>query len=466
MTESTLEAGLQPAGFSLLPELLYREVHADPAPNAGLIIKNQALWSALDLPDVPESELAQYFGGKSTKPGIAMAYSGHQFGHLVPLLGDGRALLLGEARDYEIQLKGSGRTPFSRGGDGRSALGPVLREYLVSEAMNALGVPTTRSLAALTTGAPVLRDKPGPGAILVRVSKSHVRVGTVYFLALQGEVQALAQLVEFVGRRLGLHKKSSSLEIFEEVVQRQADLIAHWMALGFIHGVMNTDNVSLVGETIDYGPCAFLDEFNRTKVFSSIDQAGRYAFDQQPVIATWNLARLAEALLLIDDRQDDFIAVLETFSQRFESSYQRIMLQRLGFPASAKPQPELIELWLTALQDEGLDYHNSFHQLLGQYDSDDALGFGLFTARWRDALRAENITGLVVDKQLRAHNPRVIPRNHRIEQAIVAAEAGDYKLFYALADALQQPFEVPADMPELSDAPAPNERVLRTFCGT
>lgn len=423
---------------------------------------------------------------------IAMAYAGHQFGHFVPQLGDGRALLIGEVRDRagrlrDIHLKGSGPTPFSRRGDGRAALGPVLREYVVSEAMHALGIPATRALAAAMTGEPVFRETALPGAVLMRVASSHVRVGTFQYFAARGDMAAVETLVDYVVRRHYPHLEESAepgLALLEAVADRQAALIARWMLIGFIHGVMNTDNMSICGETIDFGPCAFMEAYDPATVFSAIDEGGRYAYANQPPIAQWNIARFAETLLpLIDPDEERAIAraseVVSGFRGRFEAHWLDGIRAKLGLSSAEVDDLDLATDWLAALHQGGADFTLAFRMLGAAQDTDgegDRALRGLFgeTAaleswlpRWRARIARDPASARERAVAMRLANPLFIPRNHRIEQAISAAvEASDFTPFETLLDVLARPYD---EQPEHSDhaAPAqPAERVRRTFCGT
>lgn len=409
---------------------------------------------------------------------LAQAYAGHQFGGWVPRLGDGRAILLGEIIDInglrrDIQLKGAGRTPFSRGGDGRAWLGPVLREYLVSEAMHALGIPTTRALAAVATGETVWRETELPGAVLVRVAASHVRVGTFQYFAARGDVEALATLA---GHVIARHypRADGPLELLEAVVARQAELVAAWMSVGFIHGVMNTDNMAVSGETIDYGPCAFLDAYDPAKVFSSIDSFGRYAYDQQPGIAAWNLAQLASCLLpLMGEDLDAAIARATEAVHRFGPLWRAAWLRRfgakIGLPAPREEDAELIEALLALMAEGGIDFTNGFRDLAEGTEERTLAGaprFGDWRARWRARLAAEGISLEDARLRMRAASPALIPRNHRVEEAIAAALEGDMAPFERLHAALATPFDPPADADDLRLPPRPGEEVRRTFCGT
>ncbi|HEY3593375.1 MAG TPA: YdiU family protein, partial [Polyangiaceae bacterium] len=422
---------------------------------------------------------------------IALAYAGHQFGVFVPQLGDGRAILLGEVvgkdgRRRDVQLKGSGRTRFSRGGDGRAALGPVLREYIVSEAMAAMGVPTTRSLAAVTTGELVHRDSALPGAVLTRIAASHIRVGTFEYFASRNDQDALGILTRYA---LARHYSDSAgtgndaLALLDRVVEAQAELVARWMGVGFVHGVMNTDNTAISGETIDYGPCAFLDEYDPKKSFSSIDHQGRYAFSNQPRIALWNLARLAETLLgLISGDQETAIRLatqhLERFPSLFEASRLRVMRAKIGLLREEKDDRELIERLLGELAEHHLD-HTVFFRRLSATATDPSMardlaplfenqpeGFLSWVEAWdrRVAIEAESPDARRTAMQ-RA-NPAFIPRNHRVEEAIEAAAQGDFRPFETLVDVLGRPFEEQLENAHLAEPPGPEQHTYRTFCGT
>ncbi|WP_348765822.1 protein adenylyltransferase SelO [uncultured Salinisphaera sp.] len=427
---------------------------------------------------------------KGAEP-LAMAYAGHQFGNFSPVLGDGRAVLLGEIIDRngarrDIQLKGAGRTPFSSRGDGRAALGPVIREYVVSEGMAGLGIPTTRALAMVATGESVLRMRAEPGGVLTRVAASHVRVGTFEYFYRQGNNEGVRALADYVIDRHYPHVADADNPyhaLLEAVAARTADLIAQWLLVGFIHGVMNTDNVSIAGETIDYGPCAFMDNYNPATVYSSIDRGGRYAYNQQPGIGQWNLARFAECLLpLLDDDEDKAIAqaqaVLERYIERFEKTYHDGLAAKIGLQERREGDTELAYDLLKCMAEQGADFTLTFRHLadLGQASDsrddavralfDDPAAFDGWAARWRQRLAEETRDDAARRAAMRAVNPAYIPRNHRIQQAIEAAEDGDYQPLEALLAVVARPFE---DHPELADyarPPAPEEVVQRTFCGT
>ncbi len=446
----------------------------DVAPAPQLLVFNEALSSRLGLdPQTLREGAAGWLSGAVVLPGadpLALAYAGHQFGGFSPSLGDGRAHLLGEivAPDggrFDLQLKGSGRTPFSRGGDGKAAVGPMLREYLISEAMAALGVPTTRALAVVATGEDVWRDTGRlPGAVVARVAASHIRVGSFQFLAARGEVEKLRALMDYTLAR-HFPGVSGALGLFDAVAARQARLIAQWMGLGFVHGVMNTDNMALSGETIDYGPCAFMEGYAPGTVFSSIDRQGRYAWGNQPHILGWNLARLAEALLpLIDPDGERAVELanerLGRIAGMYEAEWLAVMQAKLGLEGEDAGDAALVQDLLAAMV--GADWTLVFHRLAG----DEALLrplFDDFTAMeaWLPRWRARGGAGASV--RMRAVNPAVIPRNHRVEEALEAATAGDMAPFDALLAALTRPF-VPDEAFML---PAPSGfGAYVTFCGT
>jgi uncharacterized protein YdiU (UPF0061 family) len=416
---------------------------------------------------------------------IAQAYAGHQFGNFVPQLGDGRAILLGEVigadgMRRDIQLKGSGPTPFSRRGDGRAAVGPVLREYIVGEAMHALGIPTTRTLGCVATGEYVFREDALPGAVLARVAASHIRVGTFQFFAAREDVEAVRTLADYA---LARHYPDAGgpRGLLESVVAAQADLVARWMLVGFIHGVMNTDNTTISGETIDYGPCAFMDAYHPGTVFSSIDHAGRYAWGNQPRIALWNLTRLAEALLpLLAEDRDEAVKiaqqVLAGFGPRFDQAWLGGLCRKIGIAGRREGDAELVQSLLEAMQEAEADWTNSFRALADAAVGDDAAlrtqfkeGAALeaWLPRWRDRLAQEATTPAQRRDAMRAFNPAFIPRNHLVEEALKAAvERDDLRPFEDLNAVLSRPFEDQSGRERYAMPPQPEERVLATFCGT
>ena len=476
--------------YAALPASFFARVAPTPVASPRLIKLNRALAIQLGLdPDLLESpEGAEILAGKRLPDGadpIAMAYAGHQFGHFVPQLGDGRAILLGEVIDKDgvrrdIQLKGSGPTPFSRRGDGRAALGPVLREYIVSEAMFALGIPTTRSLAAVTSGERVQRETMLPGAVLTRVASSHIRVGTFQFFAARGDTDGVRALADHVIARhypdIGIAERPYHA-LLERVVARQADLVARWLLVGFIHGVMNTDNCSISGETIDYGPCAFMDEYNPAQVFSSIDEMGRYAYANQPQIALWNLTRLAECLLpLFSDDKDQAIEqaqfILGEFAEKFTAAYQSGLRRKIGLFTERDGDEALVQDLLDAMARNQADFTLTFRHL-----SDAAAGkvrdqftdpaaYEEWATRWRQRLAEEPQSAAERQAAMRSVNPAFIPRNHRIEAVIAAAVNDDYKPFEQLLTVLSKPFEDQPQFAAYAEPPLPNQRVTQTFCGT
>jgi uncharacterized protein YdiU (UPF0061 family) len=487
---------VNPSSYASLPERFFARVQPTRVAAPHLIKLNQALAADLniDLSGLDSAALANLFSGNVLPQGavpIALAYAGHQFGHFVPQLGDGRAILIGEMRDRtgvlrDIQLKGCGRTPYSRSGDGRAALGPVLREYLVSEAMHALGIPTTRTLAAVTTGESVQRETALAGAILTRVAASHVRVGTFEYFAARGDAAGTKILADYVIDRhypLCAHDESPYLALLKQVVSRQAALIAGWMNVGFIHGVMNTDNMAVSGETIDFGPCAFMDTFDPATVFSSIDARGRYAYANQPNAALWNLARFAETLLpLIDLDTQRAISVatevIATFETLYNDSWLGGMRRKLGLSTSEQGDRQLAEDWLKAMHSNQADFTLTFRALCTaardrQGDGPlraqflNALDYDEWALRWRARMSREATTLESRAESMQAANPAYIPRNHRVEQVIVAAvERGDFAPFEEFSEVLAAPYVERAAFARYANPPHPQERVLQTFCGT
>jgi uncharacterized protein YdiU (UPF0061 family) len=482
--------------YAALPANFFARVAPTPVAAPRLIKLNRPLAVQLGLdPDLLETpEGAEILAGKTVPDGadpIAMAYAGHQFGNFVPQLGDGRAILLGEVIDRDgvrrdIQLKGSGPTPFSRRGDGRAALGPVLREYIVSEAMFALGIPTTRSLAAVVTGEHVMRETALPGAVLTRIASSHVRVGTFQYFAVRRDTDAVRQLADHVIARhypelLGTERPHHAL--LAAVVAGQADLVARWLLVGFIHGVMNTDNTSISGETIDYGPCAFMDAYDPAQVFSSIDEMGRYAYANQPRIALWNLTRLAECLLpLFGEEQDKAIEqaqeILGAFPKEFSAAYQAGLRRKIGLFTARDGDEALIQDLLDAMAKNAADFTLTFRKL-GDAAHDaaneehvraqfiDTTAFDEWARRWRERLAAEPQSAVERQAAMHAVNPAFIPRNHRVEAVIQAAmRDNDYAPFEELVKVLAKPFEDQPDYAAYADPPLPDQRVLQTFCGT
>lgn len=487
--------------YARLPARFFQRQQPESVALPELFAFNDALANklGLNLAEVPLAQKTDWFAGNQLPPGadpLAMAYAGHQFGHFVPQLGDGRALLLGEVLDargraFDIQLKGSGRTAFSRGGDGRAALGPVLREYLLSEAMHALGIPTTRALAAVTTGQLVQRDTLLPGAIVTRVARSHVRVGTFQYFAARQDVDAIKTLVQYTCRRLYpdvFEQANAALGLLQRVVEAQAGLVAQWLAVGFIHGVMNTDNCAISGETIDYGPCAFLDEYDPAKVFSSIDRNGRYAYANQPNMAGWNLTRLAEALLpVISNSQDEAAqkanAVLENYPGYFRDQWLMRMRAKLGLADESCEDREdsaLIQNLLDILHAESADFTVVFRalshaaedsakleQLPLSLDLSDDARFRAWVEDWQLRLQSEPDHPACAKQRMLNTNPAFIPRNHQVQRAIAAAEQQqDFSIFDQLQTVLSRPYDEQPEHAEYQNPPKPEQRVLETFCGT
>ena len=461
--------------YANLPEGFYTRLAPTAVAAPKLLAWNEKLARILGIDSGDLSELASVFGGnevpQSADP-LAQLYAGHQFGSFNPQLGDGRALLLGEVIGTDgirrdIQLKGSGPTPYSRMGDGRAWLGPVLREYVVSEAMHALGIPTTRALAAVSTGEPIWREQGAlPGAILTRVAQSHLRVGTFQVFAHRGQRDDLQILTDYAIQR-HYPDADGPMDLLRRVCAAQADLVTRWMAVGFIHGVMNTDNCTISGETIDYGPCAFMDAFHQNRVFSSIDQQGRYAFGNQPGIAVWNMAQLATSLVqLFDDRDkavEEATEIVHAMPPLLEAGWLKRFAAKVGITAPTKDDTSLIEELLQLMQTDGTDFTNSFHALptdkaRNQFTNREA--FDAWAAKWRDRLAAEDDPAAI----MQSANPAVIPRNHRIEQMIDAAVAEDLAPFERLMKALATPFEA-TDI-DLMRPPSQDEIVPATFCGT
>ena len=482
--------------FAHLPDRFYARVNPAKVQSPRVVKVNHPLAEllGLDPTKLASAAGAAVLSGNALPEGadpIALAYAGHQFGHFVPQLGDGRAILLGEivGKDgirRDIQLKGAGRTPFSRGGDGRAAIGPVIREYVVSEAIFALGIPTTRALAAVTTGERVRRDELLPGAVLTRVAASHIRVGTFEFFAARDDREALATLAAYALSRHYPDAAGSGndpLALLERVIDAQARLVARWLGVGFIHGVMNTDNTSISGETIDYGPCAFLDEYDPDKRFSSIDHGGRYAFANQPRIMQWNLTRLAEALLpLLADDEEEAVRLatdrLERFPAIFEAAHDRVLRAKLGLVREEEGDVALARDLFARLASNEVDHTVFFRRLCGSAadSSADALVASLFAdpgafhdwaEGWRRRLAKEDVTAEARSTAMRRVNPAFIPRNHRIEEAIQAAvRRDDFGPFETLVQVLGRPYDDQPDFAYLADPPAPDERVFQTFCGT
>lgn len=474
--------------YAKLPNHFYSKTPPVPVKKPSLIQLNQRLAKelALNIKELKSEKGAQLFSGNFIAPGsetIALAYAGHQFGNFVPQLGDGRAVLLGEITNkkgqrFDIQLKGSGQTPFSRRGDGRAALGPVIREYIVSEAMHTLNIRTTRSLAFITTGEPVFRETALPGAIITRIASSHIRIGTFEYFAVRGDLEALKTLGDYTIAR---HypkcegKENPYIALLKEVIDAQAKLIASWMHIGFIHGVMNTDNTSIAGETIDYGPCAFMDEYNPGQVFSSIDSQGRYAYVNQPYIAQWNLARFAQAILpLLDENIENAVEVAEelisTFPPIYKSYWQDGMRKKLGLFTKGDNDAELIDELLNIMHKNQADFTNIFRQLSnlnelkGKFNYPE---FHVWEHKWKQRLYQENKSPEEHIDLMRSVNPAFIPRNHIIEAVIKAAiEDNNFSPMEEMISVLSNPYNDQPEFIRYTIPPLPEEKVAATFCGT
>lgn len=488
--------------YARLPGRFYARQAPTPVAEPTLIKLNEALAHQLQLDPVwlRSEEGTRVLAGNQIPEGahpLAMAYAGHQFGGWSPQLGDGRALLLGELLDqsgrrFDFQLKGSGRTPFSRSGDGRAWIGPVLREYIVSEAMFALGVPTTRALAAVSTGESVYRETALPGAVLTRIAQSHIRVGTFEYFSARGDTEALALLCDYVLRRhypeLG-QTEHSALALLHAVIERQSELVAHWQSLGFIHGVMNTDNVSIVGDTIDYGPCAFMDSYDPAKVFSSIDQQGRYAYQNQPRIAQWNMAVLAQSLLPLmfiqhaDNSEEVTVQLaqeaVDKYPALYAEAYLRRMRRKLGLSEEQPDDLELVTELLSIMAEQQADFTQVFRRLsscltLPDHSADAELK-SLFTntedlkpwlIKWKERLQSESSDTQLQQATMLAVNPMFIPRNHRIEEVIQSALKNEWQPLEALCAVLAHPFDDQAQHQGFAAAPTADQLVHATFCGT
>lgn len=464
--------------YARLPARFYARQPPAPVAAPGLVALNSGLAQRLGFDEAmlrSDAGIAALAGNgllAGSDP-VAQAYAGHQFGGWVPQLGDGRALLLGEVlapdgNRFDIALKGSGPTPFSRRGDGRAWLGPVIREYLVSEAMAALGVPTTRALAAVTTGETVWREDARPGAVLTRVAASHIRVGTFQYFAAREDIEALQILTDHVITR-HYPDAQGPMGLLAGVLTRQARLIAHWMSLGFIHGVMNTDNMAISGETIDYGPCAFMDAYNGQKVFSSIDHQGRYAYVNQPNIALWNLAQLASCLIMLAaDREaaiEEASTLLNGFPDLYEAQWLALFRAKIGITTPDTGDGELIETLLNRMSAGRADFTRTFRGLsdgTAAQEFDDAAAFESWAADWRARITNEPAPQALMKRS----NPAYIARNHLVEAAIQSAVAGDYTPFHRLNTILANPFNEQEGAQDIARAPLPDQEIRRTFCGT
>ncbi|WP_145322158.1 protein adenylyltransferase SelO [Paenibacillus xylanexedens] len=489
MQQETLNKGWNlDNSYAQLPQPFFTSQSAVPVESPKLMIFNRLLASSLGLnvESLDSDEGAQIFAGNLIPEGaepLAQAYAGHQFGNF-NMLGDGRALLLGEqltprGERVDIQLKGSGRTPYSRGGDGRAAVGPMLREYIISEAMYALGIPTTRSLAVVSTGENIIRETERPGAILTRVASSHIRVATFQYAARWGSIDDLRALADYT-----LHRhfpdvaqaENRYLLLLQEVIKRQAALVAQWQRVGFIHGVMNTDNMAISGETIDYGPCAFMDAYNPSTVFSSIDTQGRYAYGNQPYIAGWNLARFAETLLpLLHEDEEQAVQLAQDtiaqFSELYHHHWLKGMRAKLGLLNEETEDEALIKDLLELMEKHSADYTNTFLALTFDHLEGttlfDTTEFAEWNERWQARLDRQHGEKEVSRQLMRTSNPAVIPRNHRVEEALDRAENyGDLSVMEKLLAVLSDPFAHSPEQAEYAELPAQCNTSYQTFCGT
>jgi uncharacterized protein YdiU (UPF0061 family) len=469
-----------------LSDIFKEDIKPIPVKKPELVLLNKTLAENLNLnfSNLDNQELSELFSGNSLPKGsnsIAQAYAGHQFGHFT-MLGDGRAVLIGEhlSKDnkrYDIQFKGSGKTAFSRNGDGRAALGPMLREYVISEAMNGLGIPTTRSLAVVKTGEDVIRETSLPGAILTRIASSHIRVGTFQYIAARQKKDEIEVLLNYVIDRHYpdiKNSKNKATELLSIVLEKQINLVVNWMRVGFIHGVMNTDNMSISGETIDYGPCAFMDTYDPKTVFSSIDQMGRYAYFNQPVITKWNLSRFAECLIpLIDKNQEKAIElateIINSFEKKYEEKWLNMMRDKLGLFGMDEKDKFLILDLLTWMHQKKIDYTNTFCHLMNEnikedkdYEDED---FKNWKKRWNERLKTNNNTPEKSLKLMRTANPIVIPRNHKVEEALEAAEKNNFKPVSQLVEILKDPYSQQKNIIDYQ-IPSNSNKKYQTFCGT
>jgi len=473
--------------YSKLPSSMMSRLAPVPVKKPELVILNHSLSEelGLDFSNTKEENLALIFAGNLLPEGseaIAQAYAGHQFGHFT-MLGDGRAIVIGEHlsknnQRFDIQFKGSGKTPFSRNGDGRAALGPMLREYIISEAIHALNIPTTRSLAVVKTGENVMRETPLTGAILTRVAKSHIRVGTFQYAVISSDKKNLKTLFDYTIDRHYPHikvSKTPALDLLKTVIEKQTKLVVDWMRVGFIHGVMNTDNVAISGQTIDYGPCAFMDTYDPETVFSSIDQQGRYAYFNQPGIAKWNLARFAESLVpLIDDNKDKAIEIAtettNNFAELYKKNWFEMMRKKLGLLGEGSKDENLIIDLLTWMHQNKADYTNTFCYLMNEkiqknkiYDNQ---GFISWKQQWQERLKLHNNSPEKSLKLMRSVNPLVIPRNHKVEETLEAANNDDLNPMKNLLKVLERPYENQKGISEYQSPAPPSDKKYQTFCGT
>ena len=473
--------------YSRLPKVMSSQLTPIPVENPKLTIFNHGFSKelGLDFSSLNNNQIASIFSGnllpKESKC-IAQAYAGHQFGYFT-MLGDGRAILIGEHlsknnKRFDIQFKGSGKTPYSRNGDGRAALGPMLREYIVSEAMHSLGIPTTRSLAVVKTGENVIRETPLPGAILTRVAASHIRVGTFQYVAATGDEKNLNTLFNYtIDRHYPKIKdsKTPAIDLLKIVMEKQTKLVVDWMRVGFIHGVMNTDNMAISGETIDYGPCAFMDAYDPETVFSSIDHNGRYAYFNQPGITKWNLARFAETLLpLIDKNKDKAIKIvteiINNFGEIYKKNWLEMMKKKLGLIGEKDNNEKLINDLLSLLHEQKADYTNTFCSLMNEDVQNDKIfnnkEFIDWHQKWKECLAKNNNSTEESLKLMRSVNPIVIPRNHKVEEVLEAANKDDLNPFYDFLKVLEKPYENQIKTNNYQSPAPPSEKKYQTFCGT
>ncbi|MGL5756775.1 MAG: protein adenylyltransferase SelO [Paraclostridium sp.] len=473
--------------YTMLPKLFYSRININPVKDPKLVIFNDDLAKILGL----NSNLIKSYKGISILSGnetieegsfIAQAYAGHQFGHFT-MLGDGRALLIGEqttpsGERYDIQLKGSGRTPYSRGGDGRAVLGPMLREYIISEAMHGLGIPTTRSLAVIKTGESVVREKIQEGAILTRVASSHIRFGTFQYAAQFGSIDDIKKLADYTIKRHFKNiedNENKYINLLKEVIKSQASLVAKWQTVGFIHGVMNTDNMTISGESIDYGPCAFMDSYNPNTVFSSIDTQGRYSYKNQPIMCEWNLCRFAEALLpLLHENQDESIKIaqdaISDFTDIYYLNWLSKMRSKLGLFNEEAQDKAIIEDLLSMMEKYNEDFTNTFIYLTFEKNNGremfSSIEFDNWYKIWQERLQRQPQSKELVNQLMKNSNPAVIPRNHRVEEAIEAANKGDFQVMQKLIEIVSKPYDHSKDQDEYSKLPKVTNCSYRTYCGT
>jgi uncharacterized protein YdiU (UPF0061 family) len=473
--------------YSRLPKVFKEDIKPVPVNSPEILILNKDLANKLDLDfsNINNDDLSKIFSGNILPDGsnsLAQAYAGHQFGHFT-MLGDGRAVLIGEhltknSDRFDIQFKGSGRTPFSRGGDGRAVIGPMLREYIISEAMHSLKIPTTRSLAVVKTGEDVVREQISKGAILTRIALGHLRVGTFQYIAAKQNISDLEILINYTIEKYYPNIKSSknkALDLLNVLIEKQTQLVIEWMRVGFIHGVMNTDNMSLSGETIDYGPCAFMDSYDPKTVFSSIDQLGRYAYYNQPKITKWNLTKFAECLIpLINKNEEEAINLatkaLDKFEKDYEAKWLNMMRDKLGLYSEDKEDKNLIIELLNWMQKNKADYTNTFVFLMNETieDSKDYNNteFNLWKIKWMKRLTMFGNSHDKSMKLMHSTNPMIIPRNHKVEEALTLANNGDLTLFNKLLEILKNPYLVnKSDLKFMSSVPH-NDKKYQTFCGT